>query len=486
MIMSHFQIQNVIIWRVLLLLVFFPVLLLGNTIHSVTLTVHLRGVYESKLSLMTTTGGNQLIQTILVNDQVKNGETAVFTVPVEYLPGEFVLRCDYKEKSSSTPYPSEKNFIINQQDLEVWIHPVYSNNADSTRFQEGETENAALNRFMEENYAQKEMLGLLQNFLLNYDDNLSDFYKEGIGEYEKRRKDHNKWITDQRKRDRDLFVATLYNFQYVSQISWEGTESDRKHSFRDHYFDNIDFGDSLLIRSRDLKSWMDQYVNLYGEEVTTTELRDSLFTVAGKTAIEKAKTGHPKVYGWMVDYFYKGYESFGIEAGIAMLAPYLDDPNCLTSKRQAILKRLEGMKTIVPGTIAPEFFFTDDAGNKRSFQDFPVETPHKLVLFWSADCPHCMELVNKLHAWWQMPGNKEKVTVYALSLDETETEVEEYYKVVPLLYGWKNVLTKGGVNSEEAAAYFILATPVMILANSGTNEIVSLPENIDQLENALK
>jgi len=187
-----------------------------------------------------------------------------------------------------------------------------------------------------------------------------------------------------------------------------------------------------------------------------------------------------------VDYFYKGYESFGIEAGIAMLAPYLDDPNCLTSKRQAILKRLEGMKTIVPGTIAPEFFFTDDAGNKRSFQDFPVETPHKLVLFWSADCPHCMELVNKLHAWWQMPGNKEKVTVYALSLDETETEVEEYYKVVPLLYGWKNVLTKGGVNSEEAAAYFILATPVMILANSGTNEIVSLPENIDQLENALK
>ena len=120
----------------------------------------------------------------------------------------------------------------------------------------------------------------------------------------------------------------------------------------------------------------------------------------GKAAIEKAKTGHPKVYGWMVDYFYKGYESFNIEPGIAMLAPYLDDPNCLTSKKQAIMKRLEGMKTLLPGTIAPDFSFTDDSGNSVNLQGYKTGTPYKLVLFWSADCPHCMELVNKLYTWW--------------------------------------------------------------------------------------
>jgi peroxiredoxin len=283
-----------------------------------------------------------------------------------------------------------------------------------------------------------------------------------------------------------LFVSTLYNFQYVPAISWEGNETERKHSFREHYFDNIDFNDSLLIRSRDLKSWMDQYVNLYGEEVTTNELRDSLFTVAGRTAIEKAKTGHPKVYGWMVDYFYKGYESFGIQPGIAMLAPYLDDPNCLTSKRQAILKRLEGMKTIVPGTLAPDFTFTDESGKSASFQSYHPETPYKMVLFWSADCSHCMELVHKLYTWWQKPGNAQKLTVFALSLDETETEIAEYDKVLPILEGWKHVLTQGGVNSPEAGSYYILATPVMIVVNSLTNEIVSMPENIEQMESALK
>jgi peroxiredoxin len=455
-------------------------------IHNITLTIHLRGVYESKISLMTTMGANNLIQTILTKESVKNGETAAFSVPAEYLPGEFVLRFDYKENMTSTPYPSEKNFVINQQDLELWVHPLFSNNADSTWFQKDEKENAALGSFMKENFAQKEKLGLLQNFLMNYDDIQSAFYQEGIDEYEKRRIVHNKWISDQKAEYIDLFVSCLFNFQYVPAISWTGSESDRKQSFRSHYFDNIDFNDSLLIRTRDLKSWMDQYVNLYGEEATTNELRDSLFTLAGKTSIEKARTGHPKVYGWMVDYFYKGYESFNIEPGIAMLAPYLDDPNCLTTKRQAILKRVEGMKTLLPGTIAPDFSLTDDSGNKVSFQSYKTETPYKLVLFWSADCPHCKEMVNKLYTWWQQPANGKRLTVFAISLDETETELAEYQESLLLLSGWKHILATGGVNSPEANSYFILATPVMVLVNSQTNEIVSMPANVDQLESDLK
>jgi hypothetical protein len=470
----------------ILLVALFPALLFSSTINPVYLTVHLRGVYSSKISLMTTVGGNQLIQNILVKESVANGDTAVFIVPAEYLPGEFVLRFDYKEQKTSTPYPSEKNFIINQQDLELWVSPVYSNNPDSTKFQPGELENAAYDRFMKENYSQKDKVGLLQNFLMNYDEPKSEFYLMGIKEYEKRRKAHNQWISDQVKADRDLFVATLYNFQYVQPVDWQGTEQERRISFRNHYFDYIDFNDSLLIRTRDIKSWMDQYVNLYGQDATTNELRDSLFTLAGKMAIEKAKTGNPQVYGWMVDYFYKGYESFGIQPGISMLAPYLDDPNCLTSKRQAILKRLEGMKTIVPGIIAPDFMYTDGSGQQSSFRGYHAPSPYKLVLFWSADCPHCKELVGKLYNWCLQDDNAKKITVFALSLDETDTEVAEYQKAVPALQGWFHILTKGGVNSPEANSYYILATPVMLLVDSKTNEIISLPENLEQLEGRLK
>ena len=63
-----------------------------------------------------------------------------------------------------------------------------------------------------------------------------------------------------------------------------------------------------------------------------------------------------------------------------------------------------------------------------------------MVLFWSADCQHCMDLVNKLYNWWQKPINRAKLDIFAVSLDETETEVEEYYKVIPQLDGWKHIL----------------------------------------------
>ncbi|MDX9905685.1 MAG: DUF5106 domain-containing protein [Bacteroidales bacterium] len=454
-------------------------------VREISLTIHLRGVYSSKISLMTQKKGSPLIQDILVKDNVNNGDTCVFIVPAEYLPGEFVLRFDYKEEMTSTPYPSEKSFILNRQDMELWVSPVFCNNADSTRWQDGELENAALHEFMAENYRQKEMLGLLQNYLMNYDDNTSGFYRMGITEYEKRRNAHNEWIAGQVKRHRDLFVSSLFFFQYVPEVSWEGDEADRRQSFKDHYFDFVDFNDTLLIRARDFKSWMDQYVNLYGEDATTTAKLDSLFTAAGKRAVEKAKTGHPRIYGWMVDYFYNGYESFNIQPGIEMLAAYLDDPNCLTAKRQAILKRVEGMKTLVEGSLAPDFQLTDNSGNQTSFHDFKANTPYKLVLFWSADCPHCMELVNKLYTFWQKPGSREMLSIFAISLDETETEIAEYEKAIRLLPGWNHHLAQGGVNSAEASSYFILATPVMVLTGAD-NKIVSMPESVEKLQQELK
>ena len=457
----------------------------GSGFAGANLTIHHRGVYESKISILALSK-TYTMQPILTKEGIKNGETVLFTIPAENLPGEFVIRFDYKEKEASKPYPSEKSLLISYQDIELRVHPMFSNNADSTWFHEGEQENTALAQFMNENYRQKEVLGMLQNFLLNYDDDQSAFYAEGIREYEKRRARHNTWIREQIIANSGLFAATLFRFQLVPDIQWRGNDQERQQSLVDHYFDLIDFNDSLLVNTRDFKSWMDQYVNLYGEQATTTALRDSLFTAAGKNAIEDAKQGHPKVYGWMVDYFFRGYESFNIQPGIAMLAPYINDPQCMTQKRQAIQKRLDGMKTLIPGAIAPDFVFTGDTGEDVNFHNYHTGKPYKLLLFWSADCHHCFEMVNNLSIWCQQPGNKEKVDVLAVSLDETDTEVAEWRQAIVHLPGWKHILTEGGVNSVEANRYFILATPVMVLVDAQTNAIVSLPESVEQMEAGLQ
>lgn len=452
--------------------------------QEVSINVNLHGVSESKLTLLPLSGPNAL-KPLAVVECIKNGESATLLVSKDNLPGEFVLRFDYKENPSSTPYPSEKRIIVSDQNLELHVHPIYSNNADSTWFQKGERENTAFARFILESAEKMKNLGLLQNFLLNYDDINSAFYIEAITEYEKRRKDFNIWIIEQTRKDKPLFVSNLYGFRHVPEIDWKGTEANRKQSLRNNYFEGMDLSEPLIIKTTGMKEWMDGYVNLYGELATSISLRDSLFTLAGKNAIEKARFGHTLVYGWMVDYFFNGYESFNIEKGIKMLQPYLDDPQCLTSRRQEINKRLKGIETLVPGISAPNIIMDDWEGNRFELNTFKTPKKNILLLFWSADCSHCTEIVKELYSLYLQPEIKQMVEIVAISVDETTTEVRAWEQKHIELMGWKHLRATEGIRSKAPNDYYILGIPVMILVNSETKKIIALPETIDQLKKLL-
>jgi len=277
-------------------------------------------------------------------------------------------------------------------------------------------------------------------------------------------------------------MSNMIGFQHIPKIDWNGNEVDRKQSLRDNYFEEMDFSDTLMLKTTGMKEWMDGFVNLYGELATNIALRDSLFTYAGKIAIEKAREGNPMVYGWMVDYFFKGYESFNIEKGIKMLQPYLNDPNCLTSKRQEINKRLKGIETLVPGTIAPNIIMQDMENKQFELNTYSTEKSFILLLFWSADCSHCKEMVGKLYPWFQQPEIQNKLDIVAISVDETDTEVQSWKLKVKELNGWIHLRASEGLRSKVANDYYILGVPVMILLNAKTKEIISLPENAEQLE----
>ena len=479
------NLKNTIIATRLITLLWFIVLFSGSIMaQDATITIHLRGVYESKISLLPLSGTNTL-KPVNTVDSVKNGKTATIHVSRDNLPGEFVLRFDYKQNSASTPYPSEKRIIINNQDLQLWVNPVYCNNTDSTWFQKEEKENTVYSRFLQENTRQKTTLGLLQNFLLNYDDTNSSFYKEGITEYEKRRKAFNQWITQQTQQNMILFVSSMFGFQHLPQIDWKGSEADRKRSLRENYFNGMDLSNPLVTKTTGMKDWMDGYVNLYGELATNVIRRDSLFTLAGKTAIEKVRTGNPIVYGWMVDYFFKGYESFNIEKGLKMLQPYLDDPNCLTTKRQEINKRLKGIETLVPGTKAPNIVMQDAVNKPFELDKYQTDKKYILLFFWSADCGHCTETVGKLYPWYQNAEINKRLDVVAISVDETNTEIQAWQQKIIELKGWIHMRAPEGVRSKVANDYFILSTPIMILLNSKTKEIISMPDTAEELQKLL-
>lgn len=459
-----------------------PVTAMGQ---EATLTLHLRGISESKISLLPL-AGPKAYRPILELPTVKSGDITVLNIPPEYLPGEFVLRFDYKEKPESTPYPCEKHIVVGRQSLTLWLNPMYCNSSDSSKFQPGELENAALRRFQSELGNRMQKIGLLQQFLMGYDEPQSAFYLQGIAEYERRRSEFNAWLNQQVEKDTALFVSSTYRFHYLPRIKFTGSERARLLNLIDGYFEGIDLSDPKIIRTSQMNEWMNAYVNLHGQMATSIPLRDSLIPAAAFKAIEKAKTGHPQVYGWMVDYFYRGFESNNMPQGMKVLQPYLEDPACLTSKRMEIERRLKGMETLMPGIQAPDFTLTDAFGIEFNFSAYKPAAQHLLILFWSADCAHCLEEINQLYPWLQQAGNSAKTEVIAISLDESDTEVAAWEGKIKELRGWKHLRAKEGINSPVANDYFILATPVMILVDSKTRNIIEMPASVLQLQQLLK
>jgi len=451
----------------------------------ISITIHLRGVSESKISLLPM-AGPKAYKPILELSSLKNGDTAVLRIPAEYLPGEFVLRFDYKEKPQSTPYPSEKLILVGSQSFELWTNPMYANNADSTWFGSGEKENNAFARFNSENNLQKQKIGLLQQFLMEYDQPESDFYRLGTQEYEKRRQAYKHWLVRKATDDSSLFASSLYRFSYLPQISFSGSERDRLLSMIDHYFDGIDFNNPIILRTSLMNDWMNAYVNMHGQMATTVALRDSIIPAAAVKAIEKAKQGNPLVYGWMVDYFYRGFEANDLPTGMKVLKPYLNDPDCLTTKRMEIERRLRGMETLTIGSVAPDIVMNDANSKPFRLSTYQPATPYILLLFWSADCSHCRETIDKLYPWYQQGHLSTKMPVIAISLDETTTEVSQWEQRIKTLSAFKHLRAEEGISSKVANDYFILATPVMMVLDGKSKKVLALPSTIEQLHEFIR
>lgn len=73
------------------------------------------------------------------------------------------------------------------------------------------------------------------------------------------------------------------------------------------------------------------------------------------------------------------------------------------------------------------------------------------------------------------------MSVVAVSLDETETEVKAWEQKLKDLPGWKQLRAEEGVRSKVANDYFILATPVMVLLDTRTKQIISMPNTLNEL-----
>ncbi len=444
-----------------------------------TLTVKLRGVYESKITL-SPFNGVRVSYPISVKRDIKNGEQVKFAVPDSLLPGEFLLRFDYRAKEEDNPYPSEVRLYLNKENITANVHPMYTS-GDSLLL-ENDRENKVWNYFQTQNSKKRSQLGLLEQLLNGYDKPASAVWKEAAKTYEQRRVAYNEWIDSMTMAYSDLYVGHLFRFQHLLPVNWNQTPKERLDRQITSWFNNFDFNDTLALRSRQMNEYINAYVGLFGVQATTEELRDSLFTAAGSLACEKASSGNPKVYGWMVDYFFNGYETYNITEGLKMLEKHINNPNCLTSKKQEIARRLEGMKKLVPGVQAPVLNVQDIERKDVEIVPGRDGKDYQLLVFYASDCGHCEELFSELKEWYSLPQNEVWFSITSIALDDVRETWEKSHntKDVP----WTDLYAPEGVNSEAASKYYVLSTPSLFVVDKN-GKLAAVPGSVVELNNFL-
>ena len=105
------------------------------------LIIHLRGVYDANIEVLRLQKKKYDFLPNVSRSGVKGGSTVTLGIPAKELPGQFTVQFKYRLKESDYPYPAQRTLFIGNQDVEIWISPIYGNNHDSTWFAKGETEN---------------------------------------------------------------------------------------------------------------------------------------------------------------------------------------------------------------------------------------------------------------------------------------------------------------------------------------------------------
>lgn len=444
------------------------------------LIVKLRGVYDSKITL-TPFDGVRFALPLSVVPGVKAGGVTQFVVPDSLLPGEFLIRFDYRAKEADSPYPVELQLYINREDIGVDANPL-ALRGDSLRLT-NDRENMAWSAFMAKSEKQRQQIGLLRQLLEQYDSPLSTEWNGVLKAYEKRRVNYNRWVDSLARAQKDLYVSHLYDFQQIKAENWKTTPDARMATLAREWFNDFNFNDTLVLRSRQMNELMNGYMNLYGLRSTTEALRDSLFTEAGRLACTKASTGSPRVYGWMVDYFYNGYETYNIRPGMVMLEKHLNNPNCLTRKKMAITQRIEGIKKLVPGVAVRNIMVHNFDDREETINMATCNKDYRLLLFYDSECDHCHQLLASLRSWYAVAANAVRLDVVSIGLDHSREVWEPAFTANA--FPWIDRYAPGGINSQAATDYYVLSAPYMYLVDKN-GVLVGIPNTVEEMAEMMK
>lgn len=193
--------------------------------------------------------------------------------------------------------------------------------------------------------------------------------------------------------------------------------------YKDHFFDNIDFSQSGLIRSPVLAAKLDQFFRQ-----VVIQYPDSVIKETDKL-LDKASTDK-EMYQYVAVWLFNRYissEIMGHDGVVVHLADriYLSGNAPWVSEEYLaeLRKKIDRLRPNLIGVKATELIMNSFSGNYVSLYD--IDADFTILYFWEPDCGHCKEATPKLKEFYDR--NRDKgIEVFAVCTRDDREKWQDY------------------------------------------------------------
>jgi thiol-disulfide isomerase/thioredoxin len=434
---------------------------LNASAQSYNITASIKNLPEDKI-ILTRIRGDHLYTV----DSLHSTSSGIqFTIPQNFPSGLYRLILGENQRTESIRESFPRiDLIFNKENIA--IKSDFNFLFDSLKIIESE-ENKIYYSFLREyeqlEYRKHQVYPLLNNYPKE-----TKFYKQIISEFHKVQHEQSQLIERMCTKHPNTYAAKLIEMHKTPFLEGDRTEMDRVIHMREHFFDDLDFTDTLLINSNIYTQKIISYLSLYRNPNMTQSDQEDLFIEAVDHILSNTNMD-PKVFDFVLEYLIDGFEQFKFEKVLTHIADNYLDESCETEDEILLRKRLEAYQRMAVGKTAPNIIIEDIEGNMKALSELAHH--YILVLFWASDCPHCNNMIPKLKEWY-VEDREIDMEIFAISIDENLSDAKTiiYKNQLP----WINCYEPGGWKGKAASDYNLYATPTMLILDHN-RKILSKP-----------
>jgi peroxiredoxin len=242
------------------------------------------------------------------------------------------------------------------------------------------------------------------------------------------------------------------------------------------YWDNIDFSDESIIRSKVLTDRIENFMRSFskGEE--------SGFINCVATVADKAK-GNDRVLEFTLNQMLTGFYESNMETiCMYIIDNYVNGDACGDADLSNVIKNTaESIRNLSVGKTPPNISMATMEGGKVDLYATAAKNKYTLVMFWSSFCEHCKgeaPEVKMCYDQWHAKGFE----MIGVSIDRNKTLWENAVKERG--FSFPNVCGMKDYQSAVAKDYRVTKTPTFFLLDSN-KQIVLKPKGIREVQTFL-